>query len=237
MSKSQNDTNSASAYFNENWMRYQSVLKHNTLYHREMIAALNGFLSEHYGDKAFDFVDVGCGDSSTVASVLADTSITTYIGIDAAKDVLKIAANNVTAIGCDTSFVADNMTTAIPNLASSVDIIYTSYAVHHLSLEDKFDFINSCKQQLKPNGVLLLVDGVLEHNQTREAWLDALRKRMGETIPDLSADELDFRMKHPSVDDFPESIETYSTMAKEQAWSSFDVLVDKGTFAFMVFRK
>jgi len=136
-----NDVNTASVYFNENWQRYQSTVKNNTLYHCEMFSALKQFLSANIGARTFSFVDVGCGDSSTVAPILADQAITKYIGIDAAEDVLKRAPHSLAHLKCEKEFIADNMTTAIPRLSSSVDIIFTSYAVHHiLSVTDVMTF-------------------------------------------------------------------------------------------------
>lgn len=235
--QSTNDINTASAHFNENWQRYQSAVKNNTLYHREMIAALEQFLSATMVDRAFSFVDVGCGDSSTVAPVLPKHSITHYIGIDGAKDVLKLAANSLANLECEKEFIADNMTIAIPRLSSPVDIIFTSYVVHHLSFQDKFNFIENCKQKLNHNGFLLMIDGILKDKQTRDEWLDALQERMVTTIPDITEEEVAFRMQHPRVDDFPESIETFSTIAEQQGWKAFQVIVNKGIFAFMVFTK
>lgn len=235
--QSSDDVNAASAYFNENWQRYQSTVQSNTLYHREMFSALEQFLSVNIGTRTFTFVDVGCGDSSTVSPILANQSITKYIGIDAAEDVLKMASHSLAYLECEKELIADNMTTAISRLISPVDIIFTSYAVHHLSLLDKFNFIESCKQKLNHNGFLLMVDGVLKENQTRDEWLNTLQERMETTIPDITTEEVTFRMQHPRVDDFPESIETFSNIAKQQAWKSFEVIVNKGIFAFMVFTK
>lgn len=232
-----NETNSASTYFNAHWQRYQNTIKSNTLYHREMLLTLQQFLSEHMGNHGFSFVDVGCGDSSTVAPILADTSIAHYIGIDAAKDVLKMAASSLANVQCEKEFITDDMITAVSHLSKPVDIIYTSYAVHHLTSQDKAHFIEQCQQKLKPHGFLLMVDGVLNSNQTRNEWLDALENRMANTITDITAEELAMRMEHPHRDDFPDSIETFSTIAKQQSWRSFQVLADKGIFAFMVFAK
>lgn len=235
--QSNHDVNTASAYFNEHWQRYQTAVKNNTLYHREMQAALQQFLSENIGARPFSFVDVGCGDSSAVAPALVDQRITKYIGIDAAEDVLKLASNTLAHLECEKEFIADNMETAIPGLSSSVDIIYTSYAVHHLSLQDKFNFIECCKQKLNQHGFLLMVDGVLKEHQTRDEWLNALQERMEITIPEITAEEVAFRMQHPCDDDFPESMTTFSKIAQQQGWKSFQILVDKGIFAFMAFAK
>lgn len=228
--------NSASAYFNVNWESYQSSVKNNTLYHREMLAALDEFLSAHFKDRPFSFVDVGCGDSSSVASVLVNKPLTKYVGIDAAKEVLKLASNTLTDFSCEKEFIADNMKTAILNLSSPVDIIFTSYAVHHLSSKEKISFIYHCQQKLKPKGFLLMIDGVLEPNQTRDEWLKALEARIKEVNP-LTEEEVLNRMQHPRADDFPEEVNTFASIASQQSWKNFEVLVDKGIFAFIMFAK
>ncbi|KTC89884.1 class I SAM-dependent methyltransferase [Fluoribacter dumoffii] len=227
----------ASEYFNENWQRYRNAVKNNTLFHREMGQALKKFLSTHLGNRPFSFVDVGCGDSSTVAPLLSETSIKKYIGIDAAPDVLKMAENTMASLHCEKEFIVDNMTSALPKLPATVDVIYTSYAVHHLSLQDKMSFIDTCKQKLNPNGFLLMVDGVLKQRQTREEWLDALESRMLESNPEITGEEIIARMEHPRADDHPEEIDTFAQIARRQSWKNFQVLVDKGIFAFMAFEK
>jgi SAM-dependent methyltransferase len=229
--------NTASAYFNKNWEWYQRILKNNTIYHREMVFALREFLSTRMEGRAFSFVDVGCGDGSQLAPILTEYSLLKYIGIDAAKDVLAIAADNLAVLGCEKEFIAEDMLAALSALSSPVDIIFTSYAVHHLSLQDKKRFIVLCKEKLNPQGFLLMVDGVLKPNQTRDEWLDALEKRMEETITDVPVDEISSRMAHPRADDYPESIETFEKIAKQTLWKNFEVLVDKGIFSFMVFSK
>lgn len=229
-------TNQASQYFNENWKRYRNSIECNTLYHREMFAALNEFIQKNI-KHPFSFVDVGCGDSTATAAVLSDKPVSQYIGIDAAKDVLKIAAQTLAPMNCEKEFIAENMNTAIKQLKSPVDIIFTSYAVHHLSPQEKIDFLLDCKKQLKANGFFLMVDVIREDNQTRDAWLDALKARIQLTQKNITADELAFRMQHPSANDYPEKMTTFKKIAQEQGWRFFDVLVNKGIFAFMLFAK
>lgn len=227
----------ASEYFNENWQRYQSTIANNTLYHREMLQELEKFLSTNFKNHPFSFVDVGCGDCSTVISVLKEQPIKKYIGIDAAKDVLKIAEKTLAPLTCDKEFIAENMTEALPRIKAPVDVIYTSYAVHHLSLADKKRFIEVCQQKLSSKGFLLMVDGILEQNQTRDEWLKALKLRIKESNLQLSEEDVNMRMVHPYADDYPEKMDTFAQIAQQQSWSNFQVLVDKGIFSFMVFTK
>jgi len=228
-----NDTNDASLYFNANWKKYQSALANNTLYHLEMGEALNQFIKKNMAD-SFAMVDVGCGDCSAIVPILADKNIKSYIGIDAAPDVLKMAAENMDCIQCEKEFICDNMINAIVNIPPSMDMIYTSYAVHHLSFQEKFDFIQNAQHKLKDGGYLIMIDGVLDNDQTRDEWLGALENRIKLTQA-LSQDELALRMQHPRADDHPESLKTFEELAHTQKWKTFDVLVNKDIFAFMVF--
>jgi ubiquinone/menaquinone biosynthesis C-methylase UbiE len=227
---------SASQYFNENWKKYQQTIQSNTLYHKEMTATLNTFLNDHFSSKPFSFVDVGCGDSSTIISVLTNQSIQHYIGIDAAEDVLKLAADNLKSIKAKKEFICDNMVNAISQLPPSIDVIYTSYAIHHLSHQQKVDFIQTCQDKLSKNGFLIMIDGILKPNQTRDQWLTALETRM-HTTQHLSPEELTFRMQHPRKDDHPESIATFKTIATQQHWKNFQVPLEKDICAFMIFTK
>ncbi|KTC65063.1 bifunctional 3-demethylubiquinone-9 3-methyltransferase/ 2-octaprenyl-6-hydroxy phenol methylase (plasmid) [Legionella adelaidensis] len=229
--------NSASAYFNENWQRYQRTIKNNTLYHHEMMGCFESFLKNNFNkEESIDFIDVGCGDASTIAPVLKKFPIKNYIGIDAAKDVLTLAKKNLSKLKGKKKFIAENMLSALKKIHSEVDVIFSSYAVHHLSITDKILFINACKNKLKPGGYLLLIDGVRKPMQTREEWLNDLEKRMLDTLPD-SSEEIKIRMEHPRQDDFPETVATFKEIALEQGWKEFRVLEDQGIFVFMEFAK
>ena len=138
-----NEMNVSSKYFNDHWQQYQDVLNNNTLYHREMMTTLDDFLNNHFGAQPFSFVDVGCGDSSTVLSVLKDKDLAEYVGIDAAHDVLTYAEKNLKIINCKKEFIAKDMQNAIRELSFTYDVIFSSYAVHHLSLQEKAEFILS----------------------------------------------------------------------------------------------
>jgi cyclopropane fatty-acyl-phospholipid synthase-like methyltransferase len=231
-----NEPNSASQYFNNNWKKYQETIKNNTLCHREMAAALNTFLIDNMAARNFTLVDVGCGDGSTIIPVLIGKSLTKYIGIDGAAEVLKLAENNFSVINSEKEFICDNMVNAIAKLPAPVDVIFTSYAVHHLSRQHKIDFIQTCQNKLGTNGYLIMIDGVLKRNQTRDEWLEDLSNQIKVT-QQLTPEELHFRMQHPRKDDFPEEIATFEAIAKDQLWRKFEVLVDKEIYAFMVFAK
>lgn len=229
-------TNTASQYFNDHWKKYQQTVTSNTLYHHEMMSTLDSFIHNNIGSKPFSMVDAGCGDCSMLAPVIRKTTINHYIGIDGAKDVLQLAAQQLADMNCDKQFICDNMQNAIANIPANIDIIFTSYAVHHLSHEQKYEFIQHCQNKLNSNGYFIMIDGVLNENQTRDEWLDELENRV-KTTQSLTPEELEMRMAHPRQDDFPESIATFSEIAKAQDWQHFEVLFQKEIYAFMVFKR
>jgi cyclopropane fatty-acyl-phospholipid synthase-like methyltransferase len=129
------------------------------------------------------------------------------------------------------------MQNAILNLPHKVDIVFSAYALHHLSLPQKKAFIQNCLNQLTHKGNFLLVDVILESNQSREAWLEALEEQFKESNLGLTNEEIAKRMSHPRADVFPESIATYFNIAEEQGWSTFEVKIYKGNLVFMHFSK
>lgn len=229
--------NEASLYFNANWQKYKNSITKNLLCHQEMMAALSEFLETNYRVHQFTLVDVGCGDSSLISPVLKNSNIKKYIGIDAAPDVLELSKESLGSITCEKVLVCDDMMNAIKQISTPVDLIYTSYAIHHLSEKEKTQFIEVCKTKLNAGGHLLMIDGVLEGIQTREGWLEKLAARIQHIHPEMTDDELNSRMAHPRANDFPESIDSFRVRAKNQGWKGFQVLVDRGIFAFMVFSK
>ncbi len=44
-------------------------------------------------------------------------------------------------------------------------------------------------------------------------------------------------MDHIRNNDYPDSIQTFKDFAQSQQWQSCEVVVDKGIFAFLLFKK
>ncbi len=229
--------NRVSQHFNANWDQYRKTVDGNALYHKEMFETINQFLRTHFSHQDFTLVDLGCGDSRSIASVLINKPIKKYIGIDSARDVIKLATESLSQLNCEKKLICEEMSTAIMNLESPADIIFTSYAVHHLSLEKKANLIAACKQKLAPQGFFVMLDGVLKENQSREEWLATLAERFKLANPGITAQELQKRMEHPRHDDHPETISTFEALATKQHWKNFKVLMQKEIYALMVFEK
>lgn len=229
--------NNASAYFNENWKSYQETIRCNVLFHREMMALLKQFLDSHFQNQGFSLVDVGCGDCTSLAGVLSNYKMSEFVGIDAAADVLPLARENCGVLNCELQFLADDMKRAVATLPKTYDVIYSSYAIHHLTQQEKIDFLKSCYEKLKSGGYLLMIDGVRTSTQSRDDWVQALEDRMRTAMPHLSEEQIETRMQHPRADDLPENLETFKNMAKSGGWEEFQVLLQNEIVGFFVFGK
>ncbi|MDT9340861.1 hypothetical protein VV11_016065 [Trichodesmium erythraeum 21-75] len=67
--------------FAKNWHIFQKIIKNNHMRHKEMYNVLHQFIL-NYLDKLFSFLDLGCGDLSTIIPCLIDSDIYSYTGVD-----------------------------------------------------------------------------------------------------------------------------------------------------------
>lgn len=231
-----NNSQRVGAHFDSDWSLYQQSIHNNMLYHQEMFAALKNFLNTHFENTPFTLADLGCGDGSAIVNTLLTTRIKKYIGVDTAPTLMTDASKVLANLHCEKEFFGEDMVTALPKLPE-VNILFSSYAIHHLNTEQKESFLNDCHQKLPNGGYLVMIDGVIASNQTLDEWRDALEARFFTVLPHVSREEGRKFLQHSRTDDFPDSIATFRDIAKKQGWKNFDVLVDKTIFAFMVFTK
>jgi SAM-dependent methyltransferase len=232
-----NNSTSTSSFFDKQWDLYQRAIGNGVLCHKEVFAALDHFLAERFGNVPISFVDFGCGDGSAVLPTLQTKEISHYIGVDAASEVIAGAENTLKRLDCQKTLICKDMIDAIHEVPSPVDVIFCSYSLHHLTLDQKSNFIQSCFRLLASPGYFILVDGVRTDQETREEWLGRLDRRFVE-IARFNDEDRNEIMKHPKDCDFPESISTFRHISRKSAWRNFEVLFEKDDFlAFMAFAK
>jgi SAM-dependent methyltransferase len=232
-----NESGSVSAFFDKQWDLYQRAVRNGVLCHAEMFATLDRFLAETFGNRPFSFVDFGCGDGSAALTTLKTKHLSHYIGVDAASEVIAGAVNTLKSLDCQKTLIAKNMAVAVHDLQSPVDVIFCSYSLHHLLLDQKIDFIGNCFKHLASPGYFVLVDGVKSEQETREQWLKRLDNRFVDIARFNDEDRAEI-MKHPQDCDFPETISTFRNISQALPWHKFEVLFEKDDFlAFMVFTK
>ncbi len=231
------DPSVVGSYFNANWEDYTKSVRSNILCHEKMFSMLATFLSKNFAN-GFSMIDCGCGDGSAILQTLLKQPVKRYMGIDAAHDLMVSAHDVMANLPCEKHFICDDMTVAITQLTEPVDLIFSSYAIHHLSRKQKFEFIKNCQHLLTENGFFIMVDGIRNLHENREDWLSHLEQRFIKTRGNASAEEIATFMQHPRDADFPEDLAFFQDIASEQKWKNFSVLVNDDNFlVFTVFSK
>jgi SAM-dependent methyltransferase len=185
------------------WDTYAKVVAANYMFHREIGEAVKTALRARFADRPFSILDLGCGDAATFAPLLADFALTSYKGADLSEAALALAARNLSRLACPVELVQAEL---MSELAASepVDVIYVSFALHHLTTPRKADFFALAAQKLAPGGMLLLADVVREEGQSLAAYHAAYCDWLRDSMATLDASEKDAICEHLVNNDLPE---------------------------------
>ncbi|MBE9040724.1 methyltransferase domain-containing protein [Oscillatoriales cyanobacterium LEGE 11467] len=195
--------------------------------HRELYDVLQVFLADRFS-QPFTFLDLGCGDATFSVRALANTPISLYQGIDLSAAALEIARQNVAVLSCPARFIEGNFFTVVPELISNrddgFDVILASFALHHLSYEQKEQTIARLHELLNPDGVFLLADVVRPQEETRENYLHRYLGNVRRDWQAVSAEEYASIEEHLLSKDFPETEATLTTFASQNGFSKVENL-------------
>eukprot|EP00884_Botryococcus_braunii_P017200 jgi/Botrbrau1/4163/Bobra.0192s0031.1 len=152
----------AEALFRNQWSTYQKVLEGNYLFHQELYQPFkDAFLNK----QSLRVLDLGCGDSvyfckSIEASGCA-ANVRQYTGVDMSAAALQIAQRNLKSClpaNAEMNFVVDDMAHFVKGASEKYEIILVSFALHHLSLAQKIQFVADVRQLLAGNGEVYVID-------------------------------------------------------------------------------
>jgi len=126
-------------FFNA-WAIYRKVLSNNYMHHREIYQAITDLLAEQWESRPFKLLDLGCGDASFLAPTLQGRSIQHYMGFDLSAPALALAAENIAPLDCKAELINIDFMEGLAQTHEHFDIVFTSYALHHLTQEEKAEF-------------------------------------------------------------------------------------------------
>jgi ubiquinone/menaquinone biosynthesis C-methylase UbiE len=106
------------------------------------------------------------------------------------------------------------MLEAIDSTDKKWDVIFTGFALHHLTTDEKARFFRAAGRCMSDSGWLLVVDIVREENQSREDYLKDYLSDMRERWSQIPPDQLEQACSHVTACDYPEYLSTFREMAK-----------------------
>ena len=215
---------------------YSKIVRNNYMFHKEIFSELESFLEKNYQGIPFDFLDLGCGNAYFVNQALKDTSIKSYTAYDLSTEAIAEAKNNAKVLKCGTTFIQGDFSSTflISDSTKKFDVIWSSFALHHLSFQDKERFFKKCFESLKDNSYLFLVD-IIDDFSSRDKCLQHWKESVELKWTDLNAQDKDYLYDHVFNYDFPETLETHKQMAKNIGFKTAEKKFQFDSYAYMLF--
>lgn len=196
------------------WDTYAKVVAANYMFHREIGEAITEALTARFDGKPFSVIDLGCGDAATFAPLLEGRPLKNYRGADLSEAALALAKENLSRLGCPVELDHTDMMSELAT-APSADVINVSFALHHLTTEQKAEFLRLASKKLAPGGVLLLTDVMREEGQSLPDYLSTYTNWLRRSMVTLSDPEKDAICEHILNNDFPEMASVLRAQAAE----------------------
>jgi SAM-dependent methyltransferase len=202
----------ANDFFDE-WSVYDQVLDHNYMHHDEIYLDVQRVLADHYDNRPVAIVDLGCGSARHLARALQGRSISRYIGYDLSDVALEHAARNLAGVGWWREFRRSDLLDGLRTRRDKFDLIFTSFALHHLTSAEKSVFFQCAYERLNETGMLLLIDTMRDDGEDRELYLERYCAWLRSKCKTLSEQACDLLCTHIRNNDFPETGAALDAMA------------------------
>jgi SAM-dependent methyltransferase len=204
----------STTFFARSWSLYDLITEHNYMFHREIYAKVSDLLKQRKDHGQYRLLDLGCGNSRFLAPALMRYPPTHYQGVDLSEAALEEAVGNLAGLPGTTILTHGDLLEAAESTVDKWDVVFTGFAVHHLTTEEKARLFQVVERGLLDGGWLLMVDVVREENQSREDYLKGYLEFMREYWKKIPHDELEAACAHVEAHDYPEDLSTLKEMAK-----------------------
>ena len=215
----------AADMFLRSWQLYRKVIQHDYMYHREITAKVANYLACYAPAHQLILVDLGCGDASMALPLLPAIRFSKYIGCDLSESALAVAREQLDAQRISYQLFNEDMHTTIAHLEeASVDVVFSSFAMHHLDPLNKEEMVRQAYRILKPGGRFILVDVFREGQESRDETLTHYNQQIARGWMALNESEVAMIIDHSTHFDYPEPAEFYERCALSAGFSSAENL-------------
>ena len=206
--------NQDNSLFIDSWWIYQQVLDADYMHHRSLHDRLAMFLRERFSARGISILDLGCGDARHLAGALGGQRVTHYRGVDLSAAALTAARANIAGLSPqETELVQSDLLEAISREDFGFDLVFSGFALHHLTFEQKQRFFLMAAQRLNDTGVLAIMDVARESSEDLPTYLDRYCAWIMSSWIALPPPSREAVCAHVRDNDFPERPEDLSEMA------------------------
>lgn len=199
--------------FFDAWSIYEQVLDRNYMFHDEIYRDVQRFLAERYEARLFKVLDLGCGSARHLAMALRGRSVERYLGYDLSLEALTHAKRNLSFLACPVELRQGDLLDGLSSGGAQFDLIFSSFALHHLRSADKASFFKLAQPRLHEDGLLMMIDTVREEDESLSVYLDRYWAWLRAEWKALSLESRDAFCDHIQNNDFPETRSSLQTMA------------------------
>jgi SAM-dependent methyltransferase len=183
------------------------------MHHDDIFRDVERFLAGRFANSPFSLLDLGCGSACHIARAFRGRSVSRYVGYDLSDIALEHAAHNLADLPCHKELRRADLLDGARTGGETFDVIFSSFALHHLSSLQKAEVFQSAHERLSEGGVLLVIDTMRDDGEERPIYLDRYCSWLRSRCKTLSPEELDFLCEHIRDNDFPETIMDFAAMA------------------------
>ena len=201
-------------HFFDEWSIYGEILERNYMLHDEIYRDVHRLLADRHGDRPIAILDLGCGSARHLAQTLKECSVSRYVGYDLSDVALTHASLNLASLGCPVELHQGDLLRGLTERSEKFDLIFTGFALHHLSSTKKAVFFQLAYQLLSDDGTLLVIDTMRDEGEQRELYLERYGAWLRSKCKTLSPAALDLLCAHIRDNDFPETAAALGAMAR-----------------------
>ena len=207
------------------------------MFHREIYAGIAHHLKLRKSHGPYRMLDLGCGNARYLAPCLMQDPPALYEGVDLSESALAEARGYLAGLSCPVSLKQGGLLEAAEATEKRWDVIFSGFAVHHLTPAEKARFFRAAGRGLSDGGWLLMVDVVREEDQSREVFLEGYLRFMRENWKKIPHAELESACAHVETCDYPENMATLIEMAKASGLHGSHVISQYGQHIALLFSR
>jgi len=210
----------------EEWQVYEKLVTHDYMDHSAFFNRLQAEIVARF-ERPVAILDLGCGDLSPILPMLANLSLSKYVGIDESDAALALAERRLGAFPVPGRLIKGDLLATLGKLKGPFDIILASFSLHHLADPgDKRRTLDAARQLLAADGLVALIDVFSAEAESRDQYLERWIEHASNRYVELQAAEKELLFKHVRARDFPVSQVEFQGLGRQAGLKGFEVLLE-----------
>lgn len=208
--------------FFDAWSLYDQILDYNYMFHDELYESVKNLLDRQYSDRPLRILDLGCGSARHFAPVLKQQKIEYYCGYDLSEIAIAEATQNLDFLQGVMELQSGDLLTGLKETTETFDLIFSSFALHHLSLSEKSQIFALAFDKLNESGVLLLIDITRSETENLTQYFEHYSAWIQSEWTAIAQSGKESIYEHIRNHDFPETVSSLQAMAHQAGFGTGD---------------